>query len=64
MRTSKRFMVLDEDAQPAWNHEPFNSLSDVAWALLAHQRHASAIEGTASNQSAAKTLARLLNERG
>src|SRR5215204_5898056 len=64
MRNSKRFMVLNEDAQPAWNHEPLNSLSDVAWALLAHQWHTAAVEGTGTNQSGAKTLARLLKKRG
>jgi hypothetical protein len=64
MRNSKRFMVLNEAAQPAWNHESLSSLSDVAWALVAHHWHAGAVESTGTNQSAARTLARLLKERG
>jgi hypothetical protein len=64
MRNSKRFMVLNESAQPAWNHESLSSLSDVAWALVAHHWHAGAVESTGTNQSAARTLARLLKERG
>jgi hypothetical protein len=64
MRNSKRFMVLNEAAQPAWNHESLSSLSDVAWALVAHHWHTGAVEGTGTSHSVAKRLARLLKERG
>ncbi|HEX2727770.1 MAG TPA: hypothetical protein VHN20_18250 [Beijerinckiaceae bacterium] len=63
MKTSKRLTILTPDGQPAWPHEPFGSLSDVAWSLRAHERHLLTPEPVGANPGAARTLARLLKER-
>jgi hypothetical protein len=61
MKASRQFMILTPE--PAWPYEPLGSLSDVAWALRAHEWHVVTPEPTGSNQRPAKTLARLLTER-
>ena len=63
MKNTQRFMILNGAGQPAWKHEPLGSLSDVGWALRAHQWHAADLEATGANQRTASTLARLLRER-
>jgi hypothetical protein len=63
MEASKRLMILTASGEPAWPHEPFASLSDVAWSLRAHQRHAAVVEEVGSNPGPARTLTRLLAER-
>jgi hypothetical protein len=63
MKRSRRFMLLTPNGQPAWPHEPFGSLSDVAWSLRAHEWHLVAPEPAGENASPAKTLARLLAQR-
>jgi hypothetical protein len=63
MKTSQRFMILTPTGDPAWPHEPLGSLSDIAWALRAHEWHASMPEPVGQNERQAKTLARLLIER-
>ena len=63
MSASKRFMILTPAGRPAWPHEPIGSLSDVAWALVAHDWHEVAPEPVGSSSAAARTLARLLAER-
>ena len=63
MKASHRFMILTPAGQPAWPHEPLGSLSDVSWALRAHQWHDVTPEPVGQNERLAKTLARLLIER-
>jgi hypothetical protein len=63
MKASKRFMILTADGEPAWPHEPLGSLSDVGWALRAHEWHLVTPEPIGENSRPAKTLARLLIER-
>ena len=63
MKASKRLTILTPDGQPAWPHEPFGSLSDVAWSLRAHGWHLLTPEPVGANPGAARTLARLLKER-
>lgn len=63
MKTSQRFMILKSTGEPAWPHEPFGSLSDIAWALRAHDWHDVTPESVGQNERVAKTLARLLTER-
>jgi hypothetical protein len=63
MKNTQRFMILNAAGEPAWNHEPLSSLSDVAWALRAHQWHVALVEPAGHNERPAKTLARLLKER-
>ncbi len=63
MKTSKRLMILAASGEPAWSHEPFASLSDVAWSLRAHWWHPALIEAVGSNAGPARTLTRLLAER-
>lgn len=62
MEASKRLMVLAPSGEPAWPHEPFASLSDVAWSLRAHQWHPATVDAV-GNAGPARTLARLLAER-
>jgi hypothetical protein len=63
MKASQRFMILTPAAEPAWPHEPLSSLSDVAWALRAHQWHRVMPEPVGQNVRPAKTLVRLLADR-
>jgi hypothetical protein len=63
MKASKRFMILTADGEPAWPHEPLGSLSDVGWALRAHEWHLITPEPVGENPRPAKTLARLLTGR-
>ncbi len=60
---SQRFMILTAGGEPAWPHEPLGSLSDVGWALRAHEWHLVMPEPIRQNLRPAKTLARLLIER-
>jgi hypothetical protein len=60
---SQRFMILTPSGEPAWPHEPLSSLSDVGWALRAHEWHDVTPEPVGQNQRLAKTLDRLLIER-
>ena len=64
MKNTRRFMVLNASGELAWKHEPLVSLSDVGWALRAHGWHTASAEPVGDNQRPAKTLARLLIERG
>jgi hypothetical protein len=63
MRASQRFMIVTPGGDPAWPHEPFNSLSDVGWSLRAHEWHLTTPEPAGQSPRPAKTLARLLAER-
>jgi len=63
MKGSQRFMILTPAGDPAWPHEPLGSLSDVGWALRAHEWHAVIPEPVGETARPAKTLARLLMER-
>lgn len=63
MKASQRFMILMPTREPAWPHEPLGSLSDVGWALRAHEWHDVTPEPVGPNMRLAKTLARLLIER-
>ena len=63
MKASKRLMILNPNGDPAWPHEPYASLSDVGWALRAHEWHGVTPEATGPNPRPAQTLARLLAER-
>jgi hypothetical protein len=63
MKTSRQFMILTTMGEPAWPHEPLGSLSDVGWALRAHEWHLVTPEPVDQNVQAARTLARLLAER-
>jgi hypothetical protein len=60
MKASKRFMILTADGEPSWPHEPLGSLSDVGWALRAHEWHLVTPEPIGEHARLAKTLARLL----
>jgi hypothetical protein len=64
MKRSQRFMILTPAGEPAWPHEPLGSLPDVGWSLRAHGWHLVTLEPAEENPSPAKTLARLLMERG
>jgi len=63
MKASRQFMILTSRGEPAWPHEPLSSLSDIAWALRAHEWHLVIPEPVGSSVRQAKTLARLLVER-
>jgi len=63
MKASQRFMILTPQGEPAWPHEPISSLSDVAWALRAHDWHLTTPEPAGPNLRPARSLARLLSER-
>jgi hypothetical protein len=63
MKASRRFMILTPRSEPAWPHQPLGSLSDVGWALRAHDWDQVTPEPAGQNTRAAKTLARLLSER-
>jgi hypothetical protein len=63
MKASRQFMILTPTGDSAWPHEPLGSLSDVAWALRAHEWHDVSPEAVGENGRPAKTLARLLIER-
>ena len=60
---SRQFMILTATGEPAWPHEPLGSLSDVAWALRAHEWHLVAPESMSESNQQARMLARLLTER-
>ncbi|GEO17217.1 hypothetical protein [Microvirga aerophila] len=60
---SQRFMILTPSGEPAWPHEPLSSLSDVGWALRAHEWHVVTPEPVRQNVRPAKTLSRLLIQR-
>jgi hypothetical protein len=63
MKTSRQFMILTPMGEPAWSHEPLGSLSDVGWALRAHEWHDVTPEPVGQNERVAGMLARLLIER-
>ena len=63
MKASRQFMILTPTGEPTWPHEPLGSLSDVAWALRAHEWHLVTPEPIGQHERLAKTLARLLTER-
>ena len=63
MKASQRFMILTPTGDPAWPHEPLSSLSDIAWALRAHEWHLVMPEPIGQSVRQSKTLARLLAER-
>ncbi len=63
MRASRQFMILTPTGEPAWPHEPLGSLSDVGWALRAHEWHLAPLEPVGQNTQPIRTLARLLAER-
>ncbi|MGO4388626.1 hypothetical protein AB4Y85_13920 [Microvirga sp. 2YAF29] len=63
MKASRQFMILMPTSEPAWPHEPLGSLSDVAWALRAHEWQGVLPEPAEQYERLAKTLARLLSER-
>ena len=63
MKASQRFMILTPQGEPTWPHQPLGSLSDVAWALRAHDWHQATPEPAGQNTRAAMTLARLVSER-
>ncbi len=63
MKASRQFMILTPTGEPAWPHEPLGSLSDIAWALRAHEWHVVTPEPVGPNERLAKTLTRLLAER-
>jgi hypothetical protein len=63
MKASRHYMILTPTGEPAWRHEPLGSLSDIAWALRAHEWHDVTPEPVGQNERFAKTLARLLIER-
>jgi hypothetical protein len=44
MKASRQFMILTPIGEPAWPHEPLASLSDVGWALRAHEWHLAPLE--------------------
>ena len=62
-KASRQFMILTPTGEPAWPHEPLGSLSDVAWALRAHEWHLVAPEPMGESTQQARMLARLLTER-
>jgi hypothetical protein len=63
MKASKRFMILTPAGEPAWPHEPLASLSDVGWALRAHEWHLVPLEPIGENDRPVRMLARLMVER-
>ena len=63
MKASRQFMILTPTGESAWPHEPLGSLSDVAWALRAHEWHDVTPEPVGQNGRSVQTLARLLTER-
>jgi hypothetical protein len=63
MKASRQFMILTTTGEPAWPHEPLGSLSDIGWALRAHEWHDVTPESVGQNERLAKTLASLLIER-
>ena len=63
MKASQRFMILTPTGEPTWPHEPLGSLSDIAWALRAHEWQLVTLEPIGKSTVQAKTLARLLTER-
>ena len=63
MKASRQFLILTPTGEPAWPHEPLGSLSDIAWALRAHEWHLVTPEPVGPNERLSKTLARLLAER-
>jgi hypothetical protein len=63
MKASRQFMILTPTGEPAWPHEPLGSVSDVGWALRAHEWHGVAPEPAGQDERVAKMLARLLVER-
>jgi hypothetical protein len=63
MKASRRYMILTPAGEPAWPHEPFKSLSDVAWSLLAHGWHGVTPEPVGPHLSTTKSLARRLTGR-
>jgi hypothetical protein len=63
MKASQRFMILTPQGEPTWPHQPLGSLSDVAWAIRAHDWHQVVPEPAGQNIRPAKTLARLLSKR-
>jgi hypothetical protein len=63
MKASRQFMILMPTGEPAWPHEPLGRLSDIAWALRAHEWHDVTPEPVGQNERFAKRLARLLIER-
>ena len=63
MKASRQFMILTPTGEPAWPHEPPSSLSDIGWALRAHEWHDVMLEHGGPNGRLTKTLARLLIER-
>lgn len=62
-KASRQFMILMPTGEPAWPHEPLGSLSDVAWALRAHEWHLVAPEPMGESTQQARMLARLLTEQ-
>jgi hypothetical protein len=62
-KASRQFMILTPMGEPAWPHEPLSSLSDVAWALRAHEWQLVAPEPMGESTRQAGMLARLLTER-
>jgi hypothetical protein len=62
-KASRQFMILTPTGDPAWPHEPLGSLSDVAWALRAHEWHLAEPEPMGESTQQARMLARLLTER-
>ena len=63
MKASKRFMILTPLGDPAWPHEPFGSVSDVAWSLRAHQWHSVRPEPVGPSPRLTNALARRLADR-
>jgi hypothetical protein len=63
MKASRQFMILTPKGEPAWPHEPLGSVSDIGWALRAHEWQGVTPEPVGQNERVAKTLARLLIER-
>ena len=63
MKASRQFMILAPTGEPAWPHEPLGSVSDIGWALRAHEWQGVTPEPVGQNERVAKMLARLLVER-
>ena len=63
MKASRQFMILTPTGEPAWPHEPLGSVSDVGWALRAHEWQGVTPEPVGQNERVAKMLSRLLVER-
>jgi hypothetical protein len=62
-KASQHFMIVTPEGEPIWPHEPLGSLSDVAWALRAHEWHLTTPEPVGQNFRLAGSLARRLSER-